>query len=134
MMVPEWCSEGPTNRPVPCQSPGEAPLKGRGRVEQRVQVRNRKDGPSGPRAPSPICTNCQLRGLLSNEIEWGRLETQCSARHSEKERCDSVLKTCKRWWELRKSLLTTPMGPIVLFVDPVSRILLAYPRLIPGKA
>lgn len=73
------------------QFPAEALLKGgwgQGRTEGAGQIQ--KGWTSGP---LPICPNHQLRGLLPNEIEWGRLETQHSTGYNEKERRDSVLKT-----------------------------------------
>ena len=43
-------------------------------------------------------------------------------------------KRSQSWWALGKHLLTTPTGHIVPFLHPASRILFAYPSLIPGKA
>lgn len=79
-----------TNRPIPCQSPWEAPQEGRltGRLEQRVQARYTWGPGPLPQVPQP-----PMKRLRSNEIESGRSETQRSTGHSEKARCDSGLET-----------------------------------------
>ena len=89
---------------------GHAKEEGEGQGETEGAGQIQKGWTLGPQVPSPTCPNSQLRGLLSNEIEWRRLGTQCSTRHNEKERCDYVLKMQQEMVGIKEKSTYYPHG------------------------